>query len=165
MTRQSSKVGARPGSTLPPDGGGGYPDICNELSSADRPIQKILAENFELGLQDLEAMGLAPKWIEIAASIGPSKFIEIWAILDRENVNQPKAQRDRMRIWVPSFSTLMKFVRNRAINEAIDNGMETKEIYEMLRASNLEPIVYDALTVLVGKRRRHTEAEAEAETE
>jgi hypothetical protein len=149
MTDDSRMVGGRQPPGTPPSEGGGLPDICSALSSADKPIQKILAENFKFSIEDLRTIGIDGKWLEIARAVGVEKFIEIWAILDRENINQPKAMRDRMRVHVPAFSRCLKFVRNQIIDQATAKGHNANEIHNLLSSLDIEPVTVASVERLI----------------
>lgn len=140
MTRQTDRVGGRHKDPHPPRGGGGYLDNCSDSGLAVRPFQKIFQKKIEITIDDLIKIGLSGKWLEIAEKVGAEKWLEIWQILDRENINQPSCSRDAMRLKVPAYSKLMKFKRNRYIARMLKHGCNIRQIHHLLEIENIEPI-------------------------
>ena len=133
-------LGGRHNNPPPSTGGGGYLDICRILATADRPIQKIFEKKIEVTITDLKTIGLSGKWLEIAEKVGVETWLEIWQILDRENINQPVNMRDALRVRIPAYSRLMKFARNKYIEEFTEQGLDAKKIYDLLIRAQIEPV-------------------------
>lgn len=140
MIKDKDRVGARPGSTHPPAGGGGYQDICRNPVAAVGGSAKIFRENLKLTIDDLKKIGITGKWLEVAERVGIDTWLEIWTILDRENVSQPLSMRDSIRVRIPMYSNFIRFVRNRYIHQMTDAGKSAQEIYRFIKYADLEPV-------------------------
>lgn len=140
MIDGNGRVGGRPGNHSPPPGGGGYSDICNILRAVESRFSKKKPEKITIKIEDLREMGLSGKWLEIAERVGVETWIEIWEILDRENINQPSSLRDALRIRVPMYSKLIKYLRNRHIARLTRCGFGAAEIHKILKLTTIEQI-------------------------
>ena len=132
MSAPGDKVGGRHQDPHPPQEGGGYPDICNDLNSVDNLPKKNFLRKINPTIKDFKSIGLSGKWLDIVALVGPEKWIELWKILDRENINQPAAMRDAQRLRVPAFSKYIKFVRNCYIEDLTRQGHDAAGIHKIL---------------------------------
>jgi len=127
-------VGGRQAPSPPPDGGGGYQDICTILNFGLAAAQK----KRDPRLDELREMGLQRVWLVIAEDIGVDSFLKVWRILDSDQ----SSIGDDGRLLVPirSYSTFLRYQRNRYI-EALDNrGMKPTEIREKLNKQLCETI-------------------------
>jgi hypothetical protein len=140
MTRDKGRVGARHRSTPPPAGGGGYQDICRKPVDGVDGSAKFFRENLKLTIEDLKKIGLAGKWLEIAERVGIEMWLEIWPILDRENIGQPPNLRSSTRVRVPMYVNYVRFIRNQYIHQMTDDGKPAKEIHRFIKGADLEPV-------------------------
>lgn len=119
-------VGGRQTSRRPAGEGGGYLDNC---STADPAIG---AANARPTLDELRALGLAPRWIKIAERIGVEAFLEVWRTLDEPNAELPRAHQEPVRLHVPLWSSCQRWRRNRYIQRLAAAGYRTREIRRRL---------------------------------
>ena len=132
------REGGRQGKSTPPTEGGEYPDNCKNPPPIAEKSAKILIKNSNLSISDLKKIGLSGKWIEIAERIGVENWIKVWEILDRENIDVNPESRHRQRLWVPSYSKLIKHLRNEFIRRQLDAGHSIESIYKKLKRMKLE---------------------------
>ena len=140
MVSNKHRVGGRPGNQPRPPGGGGYLDICKTFQLIERKHGKKIAKKTKLSMDDLKHIGLDGKWLKIAERIGVEAWIDVWEILDEENINLPSAMRDANRVRVPMFSKLVKYIRNIYIERMTKAGLDARAIYKELRIANIEPL-------------------------
>ena len=69
----------------------------------------------------------------MAAVVGIDNFIETWRILDRENIGSPKGGREKARLYVPLFSSYLRFLRNRFIRALFEQGRSVASIQRAIR--------------------------------
>jgi hypothetical protein len=140
MPRDKDRVGARHRSTHPPAGGGGYQDTCNKPVAVVDGSVKIFREKLKPTIEDLKEIGLSGKWLEIAERVGIDMWLDIWQILDRENVGQPSILRSSTRLRVPMYVNYVRYIRNRYIHEMTDAGKPRDEILRNIKQANFEPV-------------------------
>lgn len=110
-------VGARQGLGPGPDQGGGYLDICTSSGpgSSDRDVE----------LRELRQIGLSRVWMDVARVVGPRLFLEIWRLLDRDELIE---QEGRLRLTIPRFRQYQRYQRNRYIQALAHEGHDASAI-------------------------------------
>lgn len=134
-------VGGRQGYTPAPAGGGGYQDICNVLNfdPSTEPKKR------DPRLAELREMGLRRVWLNIAEEVGVDALLKIWRILERD----PSGTDKEGRLVVPSYSSFLRYQRNRYIEALSAGGMKPREIQEKLKAQLCEQISIRHISRLV----------------
>lgn len=135
-------VGGRQGGSLSSLEGGGYQDVYT-------PQGFIFKKNGDPRIDELRAMGLGKKWIEIAERIGVDAFLEVWQILDSGGASH----REEVRIYIPAFNTYLRFQRNRLIVALAEQGHDDVSIQQSLRKHLCEEISRRHITRIVAKLR------------
>ncbi|HQS59930.1 MAG: hypothetical protein B7Y56_03235 [Gallionellales bacterium 35-53-114] len=127
-------VGGRQGCTPAPAGGGGYQDICSVLNFDPTTDQK----KRDPRLEELRQMGLQRMWLDVAEEIGVDALLKMWRILDQDK----SSIGDDGRLLVPlrSYSTYIRYQRNRYIESLATMGMKPREIQQKLNAQLCEQI-------------------------
>lgn len=127
-------VGGRQGDSVLSPGGGGYLDICPVLNFRPMGEQK----KRDPRMEELKKMGLQQVWIKVAEEIGVDAFLRTWRILDGD----PGSYNDRGRLEIPlrSYSSYLKFQRNRYIETLTQTGCTAPEIRERLNKQLCEQI-------------------------
>jgi len=118
-------VGARHSDVDSIEGGGGYLDNCNKNQPA---------------LMRLRSAGITGKWMRIAQMLGEPMFLQVWKILDEENIDLPMGMRERVRLPIPQFCSWHKVLRNELIFSLSDRGMSPVQIEAEIRERGCEPI-------------------------
>lgn len=149
MPGDNNGVGGRHRSTPSPARGGGYQDIYRDLRTALCAARENCARGADVTIDDLRALGLSGKWLEIAERVGPETWLQIWEILDRENIDQPPPCRDRIRMWVPSYSKFLKFVRNRTIFQLAKDGHAPDAISRAIGKTGFDPVSPDQVRKII----------------
>lgn len=131
---QVQGVGGRQGSIPSLAGGGGYQDICSVLNFDPTTEQK----KRDPRLAELREMGLQRMWLDVAEEIGVDALLKMWRILDQDKASIG----DDGRLLVPlrSYSTYIRYQRNRYIESLATMGMKPREIQEKLNAQLCEQI-------------------------
>ena len=91
-------------------------------------------------------MGLSGRWLEVARHVGVEQWLEIWAILDRENIDGPGTARENVRVRVPMYSRFLRYIRNRWIQEMSDKPSD--EIRSLLEEHRLEPVSIQSIKLI-----------------
>lgn len=127
-------VGGRQTSRRPSRRGGGYLDKCTVLNFSPDVEQK----KRDPRLDELREMGLQRVWLDVAEEIGVDALLKMWRILDRDQASIG----DDGRILVPirSYSTFLRYQRNRYIESLSNMGMKAKQIREKLKEQLCENI-------------------------
>lgn len=127
-------VGGRQGFAPPPDGGGGYQDICAVLNFDPNAAQK----KRDPRLDELSQMGLQRLWLVIAERIGVDNLLAMWRIIDADQ----SSIGDDGRLLVPirSYSTFLRYQRNRYIESLDSMGLKPPEIQKKLKDQLCEQI-------------------------
>jgi len=130
----SGGVGGRQASHPSPDGGGGYQDICTVLNFGKNAGQK----KRDPRLDELSQMGLQRVWLVIAERIGVDNMLAMWRILDSDQ----SSIGDDGRLLVPirSYSTFLRYQRNRYIESLDSMGLKPIEIQKKLKDQLCEQI-------------------------
>lgn len=127
-------VGGRQGYTPDLARGGGYQDICNVLNfdPSTEPKKR------DPRLEELRQMGLQRMWLDVAEEIGVDALLKMWRILDQDK----SSIGDDGRLLVPlrSYSTYIRYQRNRYIESLAGMGMKPREIQQKLNAQLCEQI-------------------------
>ena len=127
-------VGGRQENSCHPSGGGGYQNICT-VFNFDRDGEQ---KKRDPRLEELREMGLQRVWLDVAEEIGVDALLKTWRILDRDQASV--GDDGRLLIPLRSYSTFLRYQRNRYI-ETLDNlGMKPKEIREKLNKQLCEQI-------------------------
>ena len=131
---QVQGVGGRQGYTPPLAGGGGYQDICSVLNFDPTTEPK----KRDPRLEELRQMGLQRMWLDVAEEIGVDALLKMWRILDQDK----SSIGDDGRLLVPlrSYSTYIRYQRNRYIESLAGMGMKPREIQQKLNAQLCEQI-------------------------
>lgn len=127
-------VGGRQALSPPPPGGGGYQNICKILNFDQNADQK----KRDPRLDEFRQMGLQRVWLEVAEEIGADNMLKMWRILDSDQASV--GDDGRLLVPIRSYSTFLRYQRNRYIESLSDMGMKPKEIREKLRAQLCEQI-------------------------
>lgn len=93
-------------------------------------------------------MGLSGKWLEIARRVGVEMWIDIWKILDRENLHAESGT-DPIRVKVPRFSRLQRYQRNQLIYDLHAAGRSEKDIHAEIHRAGLAPICMHSIKMIV----------------
>lgn len=125
--------GRRQDPSLPPEGGGsldncmatGFPIGANHLRSADPR------------LDELRDMGVRPRWLHVAATLGVDAFLTLWRMLDED---PPTLQGSSIYVSMPRFSRYLRYQRNRYIETLVRQGFNTHEIQKKIRRELCEDI-------------------------
>lgn len=140
-------VGVRHKETHTPHTGGGYLNNCSNSETQPIELEKIapLPDLFfalegasyleeimvpQLGQRAkpvpevLQNIKLAPVWQRVAAEMGLSTFMELWAILDKYGPREG----DRVRVDLPSRVTMQRLQRNAFINYCASKGLDVPDI-------------------------------------
>lgn len=127
-------VGGRQAPSLAPDGGGGYQNICTVLNFEPGAAEK----KRDPRLAEFQQMGLQRVWLDVAEEIGVDAMLKMWRILDRDQ----SSIGDDGRLLVPirSYSTFLRYQRNRYIESLNNMGMKPREIQEKLNVQLCEKI-------------------------
>lgn len=127
-------VGGRQASSPSPAWGGGYQNICTVLNFEPGAEEK----KRDPRLEEFKQMGLQRVWLDVAEEIGVDAMLKMWRILDRDQ----SSIGDDGRLLVPirSYSTFLRYQRNRYIESLNCMGMKPREIQEKLNAQLCEKI-------------------------
>lgn len=101
--------------------GGGYPDICAKKKREVKDSQ----------IEELRAIGLPRVWLNIADSIGAEHFVTMWRVL----CQQVDFDGDAQRVYVPRFSTYLRYQRNRVILALCSEGKDVRTIQTELKSA------------------------------
>lgn len=128
------RVGGRQAPPPAPPRGGGYQNVCTVLNFEASAGQK----KRDPRLDELREMGLQRVWVDVAEEIGVDALLKMWRILDRDL----SSIGDDGRLLVPlrSYSTFLRYQRNRYIETLDSLGMKPKEIREKLNQQLCEQI-------------------------
>lgn len=150
--KRNSTQGAKPERASPPGvggrhsspptcrAGGGYQDICNEKKCAVSDSQ----------LEELRALGLQRAWLHVAALIGVEHFVTMWRVLCQE----VDFRGDMQRVYVPRFSTYLRFQRNRVIMALSGEGRTPHDIRVELKSSTGEDVSEAHIDRIIRQQRR-----------
>ena len=127
-------VGGRQAPSPSPEGGGGYQNICTVLNFEPGAAEK----KRDPRLEEFQQMGLQRVWLDVAEEIGVDAMLKMWRILDRDQ----SSIGDDGRLLVPirSYSTFLRYQRNRYIETLNTMGLKPREIQEKLNAQLCEKI-------------------------
>jgi hypothetical protein len=140
-------VGARLKNTPPLPAGGGYLQNCSNSKTQPLGTEKIapppdlffalegatyleeimvpvIGQRAKPVPEVLKNIKLAPVWQRVAAEMGTKTFLELWAILDKYGPREG----DRVRVDLPSRTTLSRLQRNAFVNLCASQGLEWPEI-------------------------------------
>lgn len=126
--------GGRQGQVTQSDRGGGYQNICTVLNFDKKNGQK----NCDPRLDELNQMGLQRVWLVIAEQIGVDNMLMLWRIIDSDQ----SSIGDDGRLLVPirSYSTYLRYQRNRYIESLNNMGLTPPEIQKKLKDQLCEQI-------------------------
>lgn len=139
-------VGARQTPPAHPPGGGGYQDVCTSLNfEKNRPNGEIFAPR-DPRLDDLQRMGLARVWMQIAEEIGVDAFLKLWRILDAD----PASWHNEtiLRVRLRPYRSYLRYQRNRFIESLAAQGMKPPEIQKRVRQQLGEDVSHRHITRL-----------------
>ena len=88
-------------------------------------------------MRELRRVGLSRVWLDVAQLGGPSRFLEVWRKLDREELIE---QEGRLRLTIPRFRLYLRYQRNRYIEELTRAGYGATEIRERVQTELGETI-------------------------
>ena len=125
--------------------GGGYPNICTVLNFDPSGEKKKRDPRFD----ELQQMGLQRVWLDVAAEIGVDALLKLWRILDADQGSIG----DDGRLLVPlrSYSTFLRFQRNRYIETLNALGKSPREIRDLLKSQLCEMISIRHISRLIQK--------------
>lgn len=124
--------------------GGGYLDICSSRNSRLRKSAR------DPRLEELAQIGLDARWLRIADVVGVDQFLEVWQILDEENIDLPPGEREPTRIRVPLFAGWMRLQRNKLVQALADEGRRPPEIRRIIRRTLCESLSERHITRIIG---------------
>lgn len=139
-----ARVGGRQQGRPVPGEGGGYLDVC--ISSGSR----LKKSERDPRLDELEQIGLDVRWLRIAHVVGVDRFLEIWQILDEENIDLPPGERDPTRIRVPLFAGWMRLQRNKLVQALAEEGHRPPEIRRQIQRTLCESLSERHITRIIG---------------
>ncbi|OGT19460.1 MAG: hypothetical protein A2342_05875 [Gallionellales bacterium RIFOXYB12_FULL_54_9] len=136
-------VGGRQATPPSLSGGGGYQNICTVLNFEPEAAKK----KRDPRLEEFRQMGLQNVWLEVSEEIGVDAMLKMWRILDRDQ----SSIGDDGRLLVPirSYSTFLRYQRNRYIESLNSMGLKPREIQEKLNAQLCERISLRHISRLV----------------
>lgn len=111
--------------------GGGYLENCTASN-----FQKKIAQNDFEKIKEIEQIGLARHWINIAKEIGVDQFLIIWRILSNDDL----AANDKNYVYIPRFTVFKRFQRNRVILTLHSDGKNTKDIQKIIKSDLKETV-------------------------
>jgi hypothetical protein len=128
------EVGGRQTASTTSHGGGGYQNICTVLNFEKNAEQK----KRDPRLDELRQMGLQRVWLNIAEEVGVDNLLKVWRALDKDQ----SSIGDDGRLLVPirSYSTFLRYQRNRYIETLDSMGMSAKQIQQKLSEQLCEQI-------------------------
>ncbi len=118
-------VGGRHSPASPSPQGGGYQVVYTDSDAAVRAAA-------DQRMNELREIGLSRVWLDVAEAIGIDAFLDVWQILDRENLGMGAERRELVRLYIPHFSTFLKFQRNRYIQTLAQQGAQAREISALI---------------------------------
>lgn len=122
-------VGGRQPYTPTPTGGGGYQSICMDTDFSKNFFKKIEDQK----IKELKEMGIGEKWLHIAERIGFDNFIEVWTILDADNIRDLNMSYERVRFCIPTFKRYLRYRRNCYISILVaENNVDSKYIQKQI---------------------------------
>lgn len=133
-------VGGRQAASAHRKGGGGYLDICTEKKRDFRDSQ----------LDELRALGLQRAWLHVAALIGVEHFVTMWRVLCQE----VDFRGDMQRVYVPRFSTYLRFQRNRVIMALSSEGKDARTIRTELKSATGEDVSESHIDRIIKQQKR-----------
>lgn len=136
-------VGGRQSSSPHPSRGGGYQNICTVINFEPGAAQK----KRDPRLEEFRQMGLQAVWLEVAEEVGVDAMLKMWRILDRDQSSI--GDDGRLLIPIRSYSTFLRYQRNRYIESLNGMGMKPREIQEKLNAQLCEKISLRHISRLV----------------
>lgn len=120
-------VGARHKESKISSGVVGYLDICNDSD--------VLEKNFfDPRVGEIRKIGLSACWVEIAEEIEFEAFLKVWQKLDAAS------SIDERGLYVPKFSSWLRYQRNRVIISLRDAGMSYPDIKRRIKAELSEDV-------------------------
>lgn len=126
-------VGGRQAGSPPLAGGGGYLDECNQSEPRLGALQKSrAAANDDPRMEDLRAIGLSRRWLQVAEITGFDMFMEIWKTLDADNITCHPSERMPEKMVVPYFTRYMVYQRNQYIRSLASQGQKPGQIRKIL---------------------------------
>jgi len=129
-----SRVGGRQASSHPPAWGGGYQNICTVLNFEKNAAQK----KRDPRIDELRQMGLQRVWLDVAEVIGVDNLLKMWRILDSDQASI--ADDGRLLVPIRSYSTFLRYQRNRYIESLDGMGFKPPEIQKKLNDQLCEQI-------------------------
>jgi hypothetical protein len=122
-------VGGRQADLFAPEGGGGYLDECNPAEVSKTEIERAK-------IRELEDMGMAQVWVNIARQIGYDNFITLWRLLDAaaERREMRLSENESMiEVNLRRFASFRRYQRNRFIETLALMGLPNGEIQAAVR--------------------------------
>lgn len=98
-------------------------------------------------------MGLPDDWLEIAERVGVDTWLDIWEILDRDNISHPHTIRIPRRVRVPMHYQLIRYVRNNLIKQLDGAGHSVLEIQDFPKKTKTQPVTIQGLKKIIKKQR------------
>ena len=136
-------VGGRQASPKHSHGGGGYQNICTVLNFDPAAAEK----KRDPRLDELREMGLQRVWLDVAEAIGVDALLKMWRILDADPASIGNA--GRLLIPLRSYSTFLRYQRNRYIESLDALGHKPPEIQKKLKDQLCEHISIRHISRLV----------------
>lgn len=134
-------VGARHRPRPPRRRGGGY---LNECTSAD--VWEVAK------LRELEVMGMASVWLDVAREIGYENFMAMWRILDRSMAMRSESE-SMIEVQLRRLASYHRFQRNRFIEALAAAGLADRQIQRALHQQLGEKLSISHISRLAGPRR------------
>lgn len=139
-------VGARQTPPALPPGGGGYLNECSGLNFEKKRHNGEIFAPRDPRLDDLQRMGLARVWMQIAEEIGVDAFLKLWRILDAD----PASWHNEtiLRVRLRPYRSYLRYQRNRFIESLAAQGMKPPEIQKRVRQQLGEDVSHRHITRL-----------------
>lgn len=150
---QSAGVGARRMKSPLPTQGGGYPNICIKNRTAGS--EKIARDP---RIDELRRAGLSWRLVAIADAVGYETFVELWQMLSLLYESSDLERTSCVRIVIPHIRKLEKIQRNNYIYALHEQGLNAREIRELLRRKTGITISCRQICRLINRRLRMMEA-------
>ncbi|MFA6971656.1 MAG: hypothetical protein WC208_09685 [Gallionella sp.] len=139
------RVGGRQTPSPSSSGGGGYQNICTVLNFEPGAAEK----KRDPRLEEFSQMGLQRVWLEVAEEIGVDAMLKMWRILDRDQASV--GDDGRLLVPIRSYSTFLRFQRNRYIESLNGTGMKPRDIQKKLKDQLCEQISLRHISRLINQ--------------
>ncbi|MDD4927499.1 MAG: hypothetical protein PHF58_13475 [Methylotenera sp.] len=127
LSDHAKGVGGRHTPSPSPPWGGRYLHECTNLNFSPTTACAI---KIDPRLEELKQMGLQAVWIAVAEKIGIDNMLNAWQILDQDKTSV--SDNGRLLIPLRSYSTYLRFQRNRYIESLSRMGLKPPAIKQIM---------------------------------